>query len=236
MTIRSLWAIVPAAGSGSRMQADRPKQYLELLGRPLLLHTLDRIVSYPHLQGVMLGLAPDDQQWTGLEYKHPGRLEVYVGGSERARTVHLGLQALARHADPEDWVLVHDAARPCLRHADLDALLAVCQTHDDGALLAVPLSDTLKRSDPNGQVRETIPRAGLWRALTPQVFRVGALMVALDHALQQGLEITDEASAMELSGARPRLVHGSSDNIKVTVPEDLTLAALILQSQLQETA
>jgi len=131
--------------------------------------------------------------------------------------------------------LVHDAARPCVRHADIDALLAAVVGHADGGLLALPLSDTVKRADHNGCAEDTVARAGLWRALTPQVFRLAALRDALESAMRAGVEITDEASAMEYSGARPRLVHGHADNIKITVPEDLALAELFLREQERES-
>jgi len=230
-----VWAVVPAAGGGVRMRADRPKQYLPLLGRPILLHTLERLGSYPRLRGMLVGIAPDDAYWPTLSGSIPKLLGTCAGGTTRAETVLSGLRALAAHAAPDDWVLVHDAARPCVRHADIDALLAAVAGHADGGLLAVPVGDTVKRADHNGCVEQTVSRAGLWRALTPQAFRLGALTVALENAQRAGIEITDEAAAMEYSGARPRLVRGHADNIKITVPEDLALAELYLREQERET-
>lgn len=230
----SVWAVVPAAGRGSRMQADRPKQYLTLCNRPVLLHTLDRLASFPRIRGIALGIASQDSHWQTLQYVSPKLVEVYAGGNERAQTVLNGLKALDRHAGPQDWVMVHDAARPCVRHRDLDRLLAAAMEHADGALLAVPVSDTVKRADAGDLVQETVSRAGLWRAQTPQLFPIGVLRSALDRALTQGVDLTDEASAMEWVGARPRLVRGSADNLKITLPEDLALAALVLQAQEQE--
>jgi 2-C-methyl-D-erythritol 4-phosphate cytidylyltransferase len=230
----ALWAVVPAAGGGTRMHADRPKQYLSLLGRPILVRTLERLGSYPRLRGMLVGIADDDVYWPTLGRTIPGLLGTYTGGAQRAQTVLNGLRMLADYAAPDDWVLVHDAARPCLRHADLDALLAAVAGHADGGLLALPVNDTVKRADHNGCIEETVPRTGLWRALTPQVFRLGALTTALEKALADGVEITDEASAMEYDGARPRLVHGQADNIKITVPEDLMLAEVFLRAQEQE--
>jgi 2-C-methyl-D-erythritol 4-phosphate cytidylyltransferase len=232
---RALWAVVPAAGGGTRMRAARPKQYLPLLGRAILQHTLERLGHYPRLRGLVVGIAADDAYWPTLAAQVPNLLTTYIGGAERAQTVLNGLRALGIYAAPDDWVLVHDAARPCVRHADIDALLAAVTGHADGGLLALPLSDTMKRADHNGCSEETVPRAGLWRALTPQVFRLAALSAALESAMQAGAEITDEASAMEYSGARPRLVHGHADNIKITVPEDLALAELFLREQERET-
>lgn len=227
--------MVPAAGGGSRLGADRPKQYVSLRGRPILLHTLDRLASYPRLRGILVGIAADDVLWPTLNVSIPKLIGTYVGGEQRAQTVLNGLEALARHAGPKDWVLVHDAARPCLRHADIDRLLAAVHGHADGALLAVPLSDTLKRADHTDSVSETVARTGLWRALTPQAFPIAALRVALDTALRAGREITDEASAMEYTGARPRLVPGHADNIKITLPGDLALAEVYLREQENES-
>jgi 2-C-methyl-D-erythritol 4-phosphate cytidylyltransferase len=217
------------------MRAARPKQYLPLLGRAILQHTLERLGHYPHLRGVVVGIAADDAYWPTLAVEVPNLLTTYVGGAERAQTVLNGLRALETYAAPDDWVLVHDAARPCVRHADIDALMAAVAGHADGGLLALPLSDTVKRADHNGCSEETVSRTGLWRALTPQVFRLAALSAALESAMQAGVEITDEASAMEYNGARPRLVHGHADNIKITVPDDLALAELFLREQERET-
>ena len=230
----ALWAVVPAAVGGARMRAACPKQYLPLLGRAMLLHTLERLGRYPRLRGLAVGIAADDAYWPMLATEIPNLLVTYVGGAERAQTVLNGLRALETYAAPDDWVLVHDAARPCVRHADIDSLLAAVAGHADGGLLALPLSDTVKRADHNGCIEETVPRTGLWRALTPQVFRLAALRAALESAMRAGVEITDEASAMEYSGARPRLVHGHADNIKITVPEDLALAELFLREQERE--
>jgi len=228
------WAVVPAAGGGTRMGADRPKQYLSLLGRPILTRTLERLGSYPRLRGMLVGIADDDVYWPTLTDPIPQLLSTYSGGAERAHTVLNGLRVLADFAEPDDWVLVHDAARPCLRHSDIDSLLQAVETHADGGLLALPVSDTVKRADAEGCVEQTVSRANLWRALTPQVFRLGALTEALERALRDGVDVTDEAAAMEYCGARPRLVHGHSDNIKITVPNDLMLAEHVLRAQERE--
>jgi 2-C-methyl-D-erythritol 4-phosphate cytidylyltransferase len=231
----ALWAVVPAAGGGARMRAARPKQYLPLLGRAMLLHTLERLGRYPRLRGMVVGIAADDAFWPTLATEIPNLLTTYVGGAERAQTVLNGLRALQPYAAPKDWVLVHEAARPCVRHADIETLLLAIAGHADGGLLALPLSDTVKRADHNGCSQETVARSGLWRALTPQVFRLTALRDALESAIAEGVEITDEASAMEYSGARPRLVPGHADNIKITVPADLALAELFLREQARES-
>lgn len=216
------------------MRADRPKQYLPLLGHPILSRTLERLGSYPRLRGMLVGIAEDDVYWPTLTDPIPKLLSTFSGGAERANTVLNGLRLLADFAEPDDWVLVHDAARPCLRHADIDALLKAVENYTDGGLLALPVSDTVKRADANGCVEQTVSRVHLWRALTPQVFHLAALTEALERALADGTEVTDEASAMEYRGARPRLVAGHADNIKITVPNDLMLAENVLRAQDRE--
>lgn len=229
-----LWALVPAAGAGKRMAADRPKQYLPLLGRPILQFTLERLGSYPGLHGMVVGIAPDDPYWPELPQRLPKLIGTYAGGSERARTVLNGLQLLAEHAADGDWVLVHDAVRPCVRHRDIDLLVQTVGNYPDGGLLAVPLADTVKRADRDNEVTETVPRTGLWRALTPQLFPIGTLTRALQRALDAGVEITDEAAAIEHVGGHPRLVAGHADNIKITVAADMPLAELYLRQQMLE--
>jgi 2-C-methyl-D-erythritol 4-phosphate cytidylyltransferase len=212
------------------MQAALPKQYLVLAGRPVLRLTLERLGSFPRLRGLLVGVAAGDSWWPQVAAPAPPRfLGSYTGGATRAETVLNGLRQLAARAVPGDWVLVHDAVRPCVRHADIDRL--VTEAGEDGALLALPLADTVKRADDAGRVVETVPRERLWRALTPQLFRIDALTHALAAALDAGAEVTDEAAAMERAGARPKLVAGQADNIKITVPGDLALAELYLRRQ-----
>lgn len=216
------------------MQANLPKQYLPLRGRPILAHALERLCTHRRVQGVMVGIAPDDDRWRGQapEWARFARLlGSYAGGATRAHTVLNGLVALGAHARPDDWVLVHDAVRPCVRASDIDRLIAEVEHSAHGGLLALPMADTVKRADAQDCVVETVPRAGLWRALTPQMFRFDSLRNALQQALAQGIEITDEAMAIELAGGRPRLVAGHPDNIKVTLPGDLALAELFLNQQ-----
>jgi 2-C-methyl-D-erythritol 4-phosphate cytidylyltransferase len=222
-----LWAVVPAAGSGRRMGAELPKQYLPLAGRPVITHVLDRLASYPRVRGVLAVLAEDDCWWPKLGYRHDKLLPVAPGGATRAHSVANGLTALRDRAGPNDWVLVHDAARPCVSHEDLDALVRAA-VDDHGALLALPIHDTVKRADPAGRVMGTVDRRHLWRALTPQLFPIAILSEALAQAQAAGAEVTDEAMAMERAGYRPHLVAGSSENIKVTIPADLALAEFYL--------
>ena len=216
------------------MQAPLPKQYLPLLGRPVILHTLERLCTHPRVRGVMVGVSDQDRHWQALTpmlANLPKFLGKYPGGETRAQTVLNGLKALSQHAKSEDWVLVHDAVRPCVRHADIDKLIAVVGNDQEGGLLAFPVSDTVKRADNEGRVVETVRREGLWRAATPQMFRIGVLASALESALKRGTEITDEASAIEGTGWHPRVVACHADNIKVTLPEDLALVELYLKQQ-----
>ncbi len=216
------WAVIPAAGIGTRMQADRPKQYLPLAGRCILEHTLDCFLDHPGLKGLVVCLAAGDPYWPDLPSAHDSRILAVEGGGERADSVLNGLQALGRlGATAQDWVLVHDAARPNLARSDLDRLLGELAEDPVGGLLAVPARDTLKRSRPDGRVLETVDRSHIWQAFTPQMFRLGALREALGAALAGRAAITDEASAMELAGLAPSLVEGRADNLKVTRPEDL---------------
>ncbi|MCY1395616.1 2-C-methyl-D-erythritol 4-phosphate cytidylyltransferase [compost metagenome] len=216
------WAVVPAAGIGARMAADRPKQYLQLGTRTILEHSLDCFLDHPHLKGLVVSLAADDPFWPTLRSAGDPRIQRAAGGQERADSVLNALLLLhAQGAGDDDWVLVHDAARPNLARSDLDKLLAELADDPVGGLLAVPARDTLKRADGNGRVSATIDRSTIWQAYTPQMFRLGALHRALADSLVADVAITDEASAMEWAGQAPRLIEGRSDNIKVTRPEDL---------------
>ena len=221
---RKIIAIVPAAGVGSRMQADRPKQYLMLHGKTVLEHTLQRLLDYPVIEKILLAVAPNDQFIGQLPIiKHP-KIQLVKGGETRADSVFSGLSCIEK---PEDtWVLVHDAARPCLRHDDLNKLLKINDEH--GGILAIPAVDTIKRAVDFQRILHTEDRNQLWQALTPQFFNAALLLNALKYASEQGWTVTDEASAMELAGFQPHLVAGRSDNIKITRPEDLALAEFYL--------
>lgn len=233
MTAARRWAIVPAAGHGSRFGSATPKQYTTLLGRPVLSWTLQALLTEESLAGIVVAVSdPSDPLWTALPEARDPRVQTCAGGARRELSVANALAALAGRAADTDWVLVHDAARPCLRHDDLQALFSELRDEAVGGLLAVPVSDTLKRADARGDVAETVPREMLWRALTPQMFRYGLLQRALALSVERGRTVTDEASAIEGLGLRPRLVRGHADNIKVTNPEDATLAAAILQARL----
>ncbi len=226
------WALIPAAGVGRRMGSDIPKQYLPLGGKTVLEHTLDALSQHAAISGIVLVLGAGDE-YAGpiLDAELPKPVFRAGGGTERCDSVLNGLRILAEHAHAQDWVLVHDAARPCLRHGDLDRLISALEGHEVGGLLGVPVRDTMKRAGTGNQVVQTVDREGLWHALTPQMFRLGALRDALQTAQSQGHHVTDDASAMELAGHSPLLVEGHGDNIKITRPEDLALAEFYLRQQ-----
>lgn len=227
------WPILPAAGVGSRMQADRPKQYLMLAGQLLMDHTLNTLLTYPAFEQLVLVLSAEDSYWPQSRFYTDPRIIQAEGGSERCYSVLNGLQAIKGQAQADDWVLVHDIARPCLHHNDLDKLLAYLngEASSVGALLAMTVRDTMKRGKlqgANAVVEHSVERDQLWHALTPQVFRYQDLYNALERCLADNKQVTDEASAMEYCGYQPVLVEGRADNIKVTRPEDLALAEFFL--------
>ena len=227
----AVWAVVPAAGIGTRMQSDKPKQYLLLNGQPILQHTLERLALHPDIKGIVVALADGDPWWPQLDLQLDCTLLPAPGGKERAGSVLNALNTLSQYTDEDPWVLVHDAARPCVRHEDIDRMLASLRCHRIGGILGVPVTDTVKRVDNQNNIIETVDRQGLWRAATPQMFRLSLLQKALETACKQGLSVTDEASAMELAGWQPMMVEGHQDNIKITVQKDLALAALFMQQQ-----
>jgi len=222
------WAVVPAAGVGRRMGGEVPKQYLELLGRRVIDHSLRRLLGHPLIEAAYVALSPEDAYWSSCEHASDPRVVRVPGGVERCHSVVNALSALKAVAAEEDWVLVHDAARPCLTAEDLDCLVSTLRDHPVGGLLGVPVHDTLKRVLAGGEVEETVPRRDLWQAYTPQMFRLGLLTRSLEQALEKGELVTDDASAVELAGHRPRMVEGHAGNIKITRPSDLALAAFHL--------
>lgn len=223
------WAILPAAGVGARMEADCPKQYLPLAGRTVIEHSLDALLNHPAICGAVVAISDTDDYWADLAYQHDKPVHKAEGGAERCHSVLNALHRLAGIAELDDWVLVHDAARPCVRQDDISQLIERCQSHPVGGILAVPVKDTIKQSNQNSLVSKTVDRESLWHAQTPQMFRLGMLRDALEQALADGVSITDEASALEHAGQQPLLVEGHADNIKITRPEDLSLAEFYLQ-------
>jgi 2-C-methyl-D-erythritol 4-phosphate cytidylyltransferase len=208
-----------------------PKQYLPLAGRRVIEHTLERLGNHPRISGVVVAVSARDELWPSLQLTAKAPILTAPGGRERSDSVLNALQRLREEASSQDWVLVHDAVRPCVRREDLDRLMREAEADAVGGLLALPVTDTLKRADSEGRVAETVERAGLWRAMTPQMFRLEALAEALQSAIEAGVHVTDEAAAMEHAGLRPRLVPGHGDNIKITYPQDLALAELYLRQQ-----
>lgn len=222
-----LWCVVPAAGRGERFGTAIPKQYVGIAGRPLLDWTLDALARSERVAGIVLVLAPGDAHWRAREAVGGKPLRTATGGDERSASVLAGLRALPDVVAAHDFVLVHDAARPCVRADDIERLVALAMPAG-GGLLAAPLRDTLKRADGSGRVAATEPRESRWRALTPQLFARGALERALARAHADGAAITDEAMAMEREGFRPLLVEGDESNVKVTTPADLAVAQFLL--------
>ncbi len=233
---RPLFAVVPAAGVGARMGAGLPKQYLTLQGRTLAEHTLGRLLAFAPIEAVVVAVAVDDPWWRELPPARHARVATVTGGASRARSVLAGVAAVLERA-PAARVLVHDMARPLVRLSDIQALIDHPDPpgQGDGAILALPVTDTIKQADGDTRIRATLDRTRIWRALTPQLFDARRLHDALRAALHHQPEaITDEASALEAVGARPALIAGHADNIKITVPEDLALARFYLRAQEEE--
>lgn len=227
--------VVPAGGAGKRFAASVPKQYAPLADATVIEHALAPFEADPDCAGIVVAVAADDAAWPQIAARRSRVIGDAPGGEQRAHSVRNALRALAVSARDDDWVMVHDAARPCFTAADLKLLKSELASHPVGGLLAIPLADTLKKSLEPGtratHVDVTLDRDGLWRAATPQVFRLGVLLRALEAAFDAGRIPTDEAQAIEWAGHRPQLVAGRADNIKVTTPDDLALAAAILAAR-----
>ncbi len=232
-----IWGIIPAAGTGQRMGAAIPKQYLTLHGKSILQHSCERLLALPQLQGLVVAVREDDSHWQPIHHtlqQFSSKSVITVsGGNERADSVRNALTWLQKHHQSRRscHVLVHDAVRPCVQIGDIQQLLETAlNAGDNGALLAMPVRDTMKRSTAAQRVSNTVSRKRLWHALTPQCFPLQTLLYALEQAAQRGLIVTDESSAMEQAGFQPFLVHGSENNIKITRPGDLALAEWSLQA------
>ena len=225
------WAVVPAAGVGRRMQSDIPKQYLKLDKQTVLEHTLQQLLQHTAISGAVVAISEGDPYWSKQQIKSDKPVLQAEGGAERCHSVLNALYVLSQQADDNDWVLVHDAARPCLRQQDVSRLIDSLSEDEVGGLLAIPVRDTMKRAEENCRVIDTVERNGLWHALTPQMFRLGLLRNALEQAIEDEALVTDESSAMEIAGYQPLLIEGSADNIKITRPEDLSLATFFIQQQ-----
>jgi 2-C-methyl-D-erythritol 4-phosphate cytidylyltransferase len=233
MTSERYFGLVPAAGAGERMGQPKPKQYLDLLGRPMLYHSVKALLADSRIETVFVVLAPADQEFKQHPWGEFGErvAPLFCGGATRHDSVLNGLVAASSTLEPEDWILVHDAARPCLARRELQRMLDELAADEVGGILGVPVADTLKRADPAARIQATEARENLWQAQTPQMFRHGLLLEALGRTAR----LSDEAGAVEALGLKPKLVRGSSTNLKVTYTEDLQLAQTILTSQGTQT-
>jgi len=225
------WAIIPAAGVGKRMRSSIPKQYLAINGRTVLDHTIGRLLAHEQIRGVVVALSAEDEWWPQSVFAQTPNVLVAEGGKERCHSVLNALNLLSGYDNADLQVLVHDAARPCVRMEDVSRLIEIASQSDHGALLGMPVRDTMKRTDKHAAVTSTVDREHLWHAFTPQMFRLSLLKNALQSALDNHQLVTDDASAMELSGYKPVMVESAADNIKITRPEDLSLAAYYLAGQ-----
>ena len=228
-----IWAVIPAAGVGKRYSSDIPKQYLPLNGMPVLLHSINKFVKFDEIEEILVALNPDDTFWQKLNYSHP-KVKTIHGGTERHNSVNRALEELSGRAENGDWILVHDAVRPCISDFDLNKIIEMVHNEDVGGLLACPISDTIKEVGDNLDVLKTISRKRLWSAMTPQIFRYELLKKALDAVLIAGRSVTDEASAIEFIGLTPRVVEGDKTNIKITHPPDMVLAESIINAWLDK--
>ncbi len=226
--VSAYWIVVPAAGVGARMGAVCPKQYLPLVGKTVIEHTLERLLMLPDIAGIYLVLGAGDTYWNDLPLAQNNRIHCVAGGAERCDSVLNALERIHEVASIDDWVLVHDAARPCIKTQSILHLIEQVKTHPVGGILGVPVSDTLKQVN-DSVIDSTVDRRSLWQAQTPQMFRLGLLRDCLQRGLAEGKVITDESSALESYGYQPLMVQGRSDNIKITRPEDLAIAAMLLQ-------
>jgi len=223
------WGVVPAAGVGKRMQAGKPKQYLELAGKTVIEQTLTRLLRAGVFEVIAVAISQEDPYWPALDISRHEKILTATGGRERSDSVLSALKSIRDKAADNDWVLVHDAARPCITSADIQLLITSLRNDDVGGILALSSHDTLK-SVQQGRIAGTLDRSHIWRALTPQMFRYGLLKDALEAA-EGNPAVTDEASALELKGLQPKIVEGRPDNIKITRPEDLSLAQFYLEQQ-----
>ena len=226
-----IWAVVPAAGRGTRFGSETPKQYLQVAGQPLIAYTLAALLAHPVVEGVMVAISDNDADWPGWTTFANKPVLTCTGGATRAQSVLAALQALPESVRADDFVLVHDAARPNLGLEDLQQLLERGRNDPVGAILAAPVRDTLKRAGDDGGIDATEPRQRLWRALTPQLFRRMQLVRALEEAGKAGVDVTDDSMAMELQGSRPLLIEGNEDNFKITTPADQARFEFILSQR-----
>ncbi|MCU7800638.1 MAG: 2-C-methyl-D-erythritol 4-phosphate cytidylyltransferase [gamma proteobacterium symbiont of Lucinoma myriamae] len=240
---KKYWAVIPAAGVGKRMGSKIPKQYLPLAGKTVLEQTLNVFIQHPDISGIVLAVTKGDPYWQEISVNYNQEhfnqdnsnkekpIIIAPGGQERCHSVLNALNILSLHASDNDWALVHDVARPCLTSDDIDQLITILSNSSSGGLLGLPMADTVKRCDTQQNVLTTVDRSNLWRALTPQMFPLKLLKDALTHAIKTNALVTDEASALELQGLKPKMVEGQPGNIKITHPGDLQLAEQFFANQ-----
>ncbi len=229
----SYWVVIPAAGFGERMQFDKPKQYIEINNKTIIEHTLEHFISRDDIKGIIVAIAREDSCWSALKVAEDHRISTITGGADRYQSVLNSLRALSEKAEENDWVIVHDAARPCLSRTMIDRLIKRVGDHDVGGILALRCRDTMKQVDDKRRIERTVERDRLWHAQTPQMFRYEKLFKALSKALEEQHTVTDEAMAMELSGYQPLVIEGPPDNIKLTYQEDIGIIRACL-SRVQE--
>lgn len=225
---QNYYAIIPAAGVGARMSSEQPKQYLKLAEKTIIEHAITPFLSSPQIKKIVVVLNIADKVWKTLPMAQHEKIMTVEGGEQRCHSVLNGLHALQNISSADDWVLVHDAVRPCLTVDDIHALIKNFSNHKVGGLLGIPVRDTLKQVADNNEIKSTLPRSNIWHALTPQMFRYDKLLHALQVAITHKQFITDESSALEFVGELPAMIAGKSDNIKITYPEDLLLAEKII--------
>jgi 2-C-methyl-D-erythritol 4-phosphate cytidylyltransferase len=229
-SLEALWVIVPAAGQGARMGAPLPKQYLPLLNQTVIEITLARLLALSNVKQTIVSLHSEDYHWQTLSCAQNPKIQTVIGGKERSDSVLAALKHIQQQARDRDWVLVHDAARPCVMTETIEAMLTVLKDEEIGGILAIPSDDTLKHVT-NQLIQSTLNRQVIWRAQTPQVFRYGLLYRSLHRAITDNHPVTDDASAIEMAGYQPQVLVGHKDNIKITHPEDLIFAEFILKKQ-----
>ncbi len=222
------WVVIPAAGVGKRMGVDKPKQYISVNDKTIIEHTINCFIEREEIEGIVIAISKSDEFWPDMEIAKHDKIITVPGGDERYQSVFNGLQALKNKAEDDDWVLVHDAARPCLNQSAIDRLMINCRSHDVGGILAMPCRDTMKRANESGEIIDTVEREYLWHAQTPQMFKYGKLKSAIEKVLDENIVVTDEAMAMEMAGYKPLLVQGHQENIKVTHKDDLQYLKLYL--------
>lgn len=226
--IARYWVVIPAAGVGKRMGVDKPKQYIPVNDKTILEHTINCFINRDEIEAVVVAISKADEYWPDLAISKHEKIITAPGGDERYQSVFNGLQGLKNKADDNDWVLVHDAARPCLNQSAIDRLMIELRTHDVGGILAMPCRDTMKRANESSEIVDTVERESLWHAQTPQMFKFGKLFTAIEKIVNENIIVTDESMAMELAGYKPLLVEGHQENIKITHKDDLQYIDLYL--------